>query len=534
MLAAGCGPRPAAPRSPPPLSLVVLIVIDQLPSWGFAARQDLYQHGLRRLIREGTVFPRVRYPHAILFTAPGHATIGTGATPAASGILANSWYRRDQGRDRPAEWDPRATVLGLPDRAADTVEGASAAALRVDGVADALEAATGGAAHTIAIAGKPRAACFVIGRRPDLALWYEPAVTGMTTSVAYAGALPAWALALDRAHPVAPHLAWVWTLDDPAAVAARTKLADDASGEGNEYGLGTAFPHALATSTDPAKALRLTPILDTLEIDAAIAAIDGEQLGADGPIDLLAISFSGHDYAGHNWGQESWEMIELERRLDRELGRLFAHLDQRVGADRYAVVLTSDHGATPLIERGTHPGARRIPPLELEAAAEAAAASTLGAGDWIVAVSSGMLYASPALIGHARRGPALDAIAAAVAQVPQVARTIRLDTLPAGCAGLDPLTTAACQSRVDGESGELLVVPTDGSLVTSYPAGTSHDPPSTDNTDVPVIVRIPGGFTPTRDPTPSALSIAPTLAELLGVRLPASATAPPLVRVTRP
>lgn len=534
LVAAGCRPHVAPPPPPPKLALVVLIVIDQLPSWGFEARQDLYQHGLRRLIREGEVFPRVAYPYAITFTAPGHAAIGTGAAPDRTGIVANGWYRRAQGRERQAEWDDGAPILGLPGRPADGLEGASSAALRVDGIADALEAATGGAARTVAIAGKPRAACFVAGRRPDVVLWYDAALRGMTSSRAYGDTLPAWLLALDAARPVADLLREVWAATDPAALAARTGIPDDAPGESGEHGLGVVFPHDLARTADAGKALRSTPLLDRLEVDTAIAAVDGEQLGADDTVDLLAVSFSAHDYAGHSWGQESWEMIELEQRLDRELGRLLDHLDRTVGADRYAVVLTSDHGATPMIEGGRHPGARRIAPAELEAVAEGAAAAALGAGDWIAAISSAMVYASPALLTHPDRDRALAAIAAALAEVPQVAQVVRLDAAPAGCTGLDALLTSACLSRFTGETGELLIVPTDGSLVTGYPAGTSHDAPSDDNRLVPAIVRVPGPHTRTDLPVPSALSIAPTVTELLGIAPPAAATAPPLVRLGRP
>ena len=187
------------------------------------------------------------------------------------------------------------------------------------------------------------------------------------------------------------------------------------------------------------------------------------------------------------------------------------------------MIVTSDHGATPLIERGRYPGARRITPAELHDAAEAAAAARLGAGDWIAAVSSGMVYLGTAATARpaAERGPLLTDIAARLAMVPGVARVIRLDRLPADCGGLDDLTTRACRSWVDGESGELLVVPLDGSLVTSYLTGTSHDAPSDDNRYVPVILRVPGGATVSGERT--ILSLAPTLAALLGVPPPEAA-----------
>jgi hypothetical protein len=515
--------------------LVVLLVVDQWPRWGFDARRAHYQHGLGRLLRDGTLYT-AEYPYAETTTAPGHAALATGAPPAVTGVVANIWYRRALGRERLAEADDDAPILPIGDRAPGGATGASSRTLRVPGVADALRAATGGVGRSIAIAGKPRAACFTLGTA-DLSLWYEPALVGFTSSRAYAPALPAWTVELDRAHPLTGALADVWEPLDAALLARATGVADAAPGEGGDYGASVDFPHALARTTDPARALRSTPRLDRAEVDAALAAVAGERLGADDVPDLLAVSFSAHDYVGHAWGQESWEMLDLELRLDREVGRLLDGLDRAVGAGRYAVVLTSDHGATPLVERSGVPGARRIPPTEIEAAGEAGAASVLGPGGWIAAVSTGMVYTSAAFAARTddERARALAAIARSIESLPQVERAIALDDLPAACDGLADLDARACTSRVVGESGELLVVPRAGSLVSGDGTGTTHDSVSPDNWLVPLVIVAPG-----RAPAPpstapvSILQVAPTLAALLGVPAPAAATGAALVSPTAP
>ena len=63
------------PPAPPPAPtvaprLVVLVVIDQLPAWGLAARRGAYRRGLARLLDGGVHFARAEYPYAITFTAP--------------------------------------------------------------------------------------------------------------------------------------------------------------------------------------------------------------------------------------------------------------------------------------------------------------------------------------------------------------------------------------------------------------------------------------------------------------------------------
>lgn len=511
---AACTPLPVAkppPPPPPPLRLVVLIVIDQLPAWGLEARRAHYRHGLDRLLTEGVVWKDALYPYANTYTAPGHAAIGTGAPPRVTGIIANAWYRPAAGKERPAEIDDDSPILDVDGKPVAGVDGASSVSLRVPGLAEALRAARP-QARSVAIAGKARAACYVAGQRPDVALWYEPAARAFTTSQRY-GAPPLWAMEEAARHPVRDVLYRVWAVSDPEDLADFTGGPDDGPGEGTI----PTFPHRLDAEGDPAKGLKLTPYLDSLEVDAALAAIDGEKLGADDDADLLAISFSAHDFAGHQWGQESWEMLDLERRLDRELARLFDALDAKVGRDRYAVVLTSDHGATRMPDRS---GGKRIPPKDVEAAAEAAAAAVLGPGDYVAMVSSAMVYPTAALDGAAQRDEAVTAMATAIGGLDGVKRVVRTDRFPEGCAGLSDDDALVCASTVAGESGLLYVWPDDGNLVSGFPAGTSHDPPTDDDRHIEIVVRAPGLPPRTVDAPVSALSVTATVAKLLGVEPP--------------
>ncbi|MBP9204364.1 MAG: alkaline phosphatase family protein [Kofleriaceae bacterium] len=534
-LGGGCGGAPvrhALPPGPtvaaPAPRLVVVLVIDQWASWSFATRRALFTGGLGRLVGGGVVAERALHPHAFTYTAAGHALLATGAPPAVTGVIGNGWYRAAEGRGRPAEYDPAALVLPVADNPVrmGPDDGASAVALRVDGVADVLRAHRPGS-RSVAIALKARAAVMVAGRRPDRVFWFEESLGGFTTSAAYATSLPAWLDAHTRSHPMTGYLT-PWQAGDPAQLARVTGLGDDNPGEGDRSGLAAAFPHDPRAAQDPGKALLHMPAGDRAVVDVAIAAVDGEALGRDDTPDLLAISLSSHDYAGHVWGQESWEVLDLLLALDGELGRLLAHLDATVGADRYAVVVSSDHGAVPLIEHGQHAGARRVRTTEVEAAAEAAMAAELGPGDWIAAVSSLTLYGSARLAAApaAGRERALTAAAAAVAAVPGVRRAGRFDQL--ACAGAVGLDAALCASYAAGISGPLFVVPAEGSLITDYTAGTHHDTPGPETAEVPLVVWAPGlglGAGAWPGPAPTTAVLAPIVAALLGVPAPPAARA---------
>src|SRR5687768_9916331 len=164
----GCGPRSAATPGPAAGAaprLVVLVVVDELPAWAFDARLGELRGGFATAVARGRRYVG-EYPSAATSTAAGHATLGTGASPRDTGILANAWYRRDHAREIAAVEDP---------------DGAwTTAALRVPGLADALAAAAP-RARAVAVALKPRAALLPLGQRAGLAVWYDGATASWKT-----------------------------------------------------------------------------------------------------------------------------------------------------------------------------------------------------------------------------------------------------------------------------------------------------------------------------------------------------------------
>jgi hypothetical protein len=535
VLLAGCAaPDPirgkVSANAPAP-RLVVLIVVDQLSSWAFERDRALYRGGFARFLRDGGYVRAGELPYANTFTAPGHATIATGAPPSVHGVVGNTWYRRAEGTERSAEHDPDAPPFAVgPSQGGELgpEDSASSRALRVEGLADVLRRATAGRARSAAISLKARAAVFVGGKRPDAVVWYEPAAGGMTTSRAFAAEVPPWLVAHARARPATRFFGQTWTPLDASLLARATGIPDDAVGEGGVHGFGPSFPHALSASANPSRVLLHTPYADELVLETALAAIPALGLGADDVPDLLAVSFSAHDYAGHLWGPESWEALDLKLRLDAALGRLFDALDARLGRGGWAAVLTSDHGVTPVVERSKVTGARRIRTDEIARAVEAALEPRVGKGPWVAQIASGNVYLAPAFEAApaGARDAALSAAADAIARIPGVAAGARSDRLAGRCTDRPQLLHAICLSIVPGESGELLVVPAAGSVITNFSSGSHHDAPFDDNRRVPILVLAPG-LTP-RTGTGSLLQVAPTVAALLRVPAPPAATAPPL------
>src|SRR6476659_3397400 len=93
--------------------LVLLIVVDQFRYDYLERYGDLFvANGLKRLMRDGASWTQSNYDQMPTYTAPGHATMMTGAYPAESGIIGNEWLDRASGKRIFSITDETVKVLG--------------------------------------------------------------------------------------------------------------------------------------------------------------------------------------------------------------------------------------------------------------------------------------------------------------------------------------------------------------------------------------------------------------------------------------
>ena len=73
--------------------LVVGIVVDQMRYDYLTRYWDRYgEGGFKRLVGEGFNFKNHHFNYVPAATAPGHASVYTGATPSEHGIIGNDWF----------------------------------------------------------------------------------------------------------------------------------------------------------------------------------------------------------------------------------------------------------------------------------------------------------------------------------------------------------------------------------------------------------------------------------------------------------
>src|SRR4026209_2933283 len=113
LAAVSVGQRRAPSSEPKRPRLVLLIVVDQFRYDYLERFGDLFvANGLRRLMRDGASWTQSNYDHTPTYTAPGRATMMTGAYPAESGIVGNEWLDRPSGKRITSVTDENVKLLG--------------------------------------------------------------------------------------------------------------------------------------------------------------------------------------------------------------------------------------------------------------------------------------------------------------------------------------------------------------------------------------------------------------------------------------
>lgn len=491
-------------------SLVVLLVIDQMRADYLDRYSAHWNGGLKRLMAEGAWYRNAAYPYLSTVTCAGHATIGTGRFPRSHGIVMNSWVDREAGKIVDCTADPSVSTVTLDGQSAG---GDSAWRLQGPTFAEKVRGAGG---RVISLSAKPRSAIMPAGKSADAVVWFGGRGE-FVTSTAYSKEVPEFVRATEKNAPISDDRAKPWARLLPP----EDYLGpDDGLGERSPTGWTTVFPHPL----DFPQFLGLwqvSPWEDAYLVRLATAAIDDYKLGQGAKTDFLSISFSALDAVGHSFGPNSHEVQDILARLDQQIGSLLTTLDEKVGAGKYVVALSADHGVAEIPEQARQEGqeAGRLDMDALRSTIERTLRPLFGRRT--TPAVAGILYTDiylmpdvPALMSE--HPEALSMLQKALANVPGIARVFSENQLSRVDAR-DPVQRAAALSHYRGRSGDIILIPKHGWIASS--AGTTHGTMYDYDQRVPIIF-FGGGVRAARlqdEVTPA--DVAPTLARLAGIEL---------------
>jgi len=510
--------------------LVVGIVVDQMRDDYLTRFWDHYgEGGFKRMVREGYNCKNNHFNYAPTSTGPGHASVYTGATPATHGIMGNTWYDKTSDKEVYCAADDSMTTVG----SSGDVGKMSPHRMQVTTITDQLKLHTQMRSKVIAIALKDRGAVIPAGHTGNAAYWFHGRNEGnWVSSSFYMQNLPKWVADFNTSNAVEKYKkTWAPAKDISTYIESGV---DNNPFETKVDGEKTpTFPHNLVdywNKNNQFDILKVTPFGNSITTDFALAALDGENLGADTVTDFLAISYSSTDYVGHFYGVNSKEVQDTYIRLDQDLERLFKTLDKKVGKFDYTVFLTSDHGA---IHVPAYLKSKKIPSGYLDGGAMQKKFSeflkyTFGTTDIIKKYANNQFFLDHTIVKNLDMdvAKAQEIIANELRGYDGIERTytgyqMRNNEYSKGVPYI--LQNGYHQKR----SGDVLVVLSPG--YASYgKTGSTHGSPQIYDTHVPLLFMGKGvkrGSTSLRTEIPD---IAPTIATLLGIAFPNGATGSPI------
>ncbi len=513
--------------------LVVGIIVDQMRQDYLYRFSDRYSDGgFKRMMKDGFMMKNGHYNYIPTYTGPGHASVYTGTTPATHGIIGNDWYVKSLDQMIYCAGDTTVTNIG------GSAENGfiSPRNLLTTTITDELRINTQKRSKVVGVAIKDRGASLPAGHLGD-AYWFDSNTGEFMTSSYYHEKLPEWVNKFNQKKSVDTYLSQTWNTLYPINTY-KASMVDDNIFEGKFSGKDTpTFPYdlkELRKTNGEFGLISSTPFGNTMTLDFALAALEGEKMGMGEETDFLALSFSSPDYIGHRFGPQSKEIEDTYLRLDQEIERLLNYLDEKYGKDQYVVFLSADHAVA---EIATHMISEKVPGGNLRTGAVMTEllsyiSSKYGPGKWIKNNSNGQLFLNHELIQEKEMNQ--EDFENEIAQF-----LLKFDGIKEVYTGTAMRTREFTEGRSmllqmgynHKASGDILMILEPGWL-TGGATGTSHGTGFSYDTNVPILFygwHVPAGES-SRYVT--VTDIAPTLSMMLDIKLPNGATGQPILEIT--
>jgi predicted AlkP superfamily pyrophosphatase or phosphodiesterase len=487
--------------------LIVIIIVDQFRGdFLERSRNTFGPGGFNLFLERGAVFTDCRYDYATTHTAPGHATLLTGAYPDGHGIGGNQWWDQEKKRLVTSVEDSRTQLLGLPEGV--DKPGASPRKLLASTLGDVLKMATGGKSRVFAISLKDRGAVLPAGYAGDGAYWIDRQSGAFVTSTYYMKELPAWVKQFNQSQRAETYWNREWK---------------DSSGKT----LGSTAPRKEKDGSPEGffDVVGATPFANDYELEFARELVLNEKLGSGSTTDLLIVSLSAPDILGHDAGPDSPQVAAMVQALDAQLAGFFQFLGKQVGLANLWLALTADHGIAPLpaYASGLRLPAGSFTPRDSRARANAALSSKLTPGrdtEFIPALVWPIAYLSEEAFSSAKLNQAEAELAAGEALMKESPAVGYFTRSQIAHGELPPGETGRRYAHSSSPYGGWYVILVPRAYVVGYPPGTDHSSPYTYDTHVPLTFFgapfQPGTYRGHAEP----VDLAPTLASLLGISPP--------------
>ncbi len=339
--------RAQSGKTPKKPKLIIGITVEGMRAdYIYRYWEQFGEGGFRRLINEGTQFTNAEYDYLITQSSAGYATVATGTQPSQHGIVSDRWFERFTGSEVYCVADGKTKILGN-DTEDKQEKGMSPRKMAVSTLGDQIRITTFKQSKVISIAAQDYGAVLSGGHSANAAFWFDAKTGNWVSSSYYFDKLPAWAERFNRKKLPDLYLQKDWELLQVKRKY-KSSMNDDCDYE-KGFGEGLkVFPYTLNLLKDidgDYTIVQESPVGNLLTKDFAVSAIVNEDLGRDNYPDLLTVSFSANANVAKKFGIRSLEIADMYLRLDQDLAKFIAFVDDYVGLENTLIYLTADRGA---------------------------------------------------------------------------------------------------------------------------------------------------------------------------------------------
>ncbi|MDR0711627.1 MAG: alkaline phosphatase family protein [Prevotellaceae bacterium] len=499
--------------------LIVQVVIGQLRSdYLLHFKNNLDDEGFKTLITEGAFCQNARYSHLLTQTAPGLATIATGAAPSRHGIPSDRWYDRTQKDMQEACFDSRATPI---ESSNDKLK-KSPRHLLASTFSDELKLLEK-ASKVLGVSMLPEEAILLSGHNSNAAYWYDEMSGKFVSSSYYMQQLPQWVQEFNKKQFTDAYVNRSWETMLPAVKYATYEK--NKAPENTETLLLKSADQAKKNGRPSYEKLLETPYSDNLVKDFAISAMVSENMGHDNATDMITIYFGAMRSIGNRYGALSIELEDAFYRIDQNLKHLISFLTTHVGKENLLLVLTSDHGVN-LSQRqleNAHMPHGVFDHNKALVLLRSYMNIVYGKGDWIKSFSQKQIFLNHTLIedSNLRLSEVQERIANFVLQFSGVANAVPAHVLT-GATFADGVMRYMQNSFFQKRSGDV--------IINLEPGWTETSSKSAANSAYSYDTHVPLAFygwrvkRKTITTNVDITDIAPTLSTLVGIALPNAAS----------
>ena len=512
--------------------LTVIFVVDQFAHHYIDRLAPYMRGGIKHLLRNGVIYENAYYPHAMPATATGHAALNTGCFAKDHGFVSNKWYEKGKLIYCDGDTAENAAVFDKNGNLLDY--GKSAKNLVVEGVSDqiVLQENPQSENKVFSLSFKSRAAIATAGSLGK-AIWFDNKAGNFTTSKAYFDEFPEWLDAFNQEKELDRPRTITWTQLLPnrmgAYKARNVEAYQFTTFKKSWMNKPIAIPDK-KNAKEPYEILAMLPESDKILVDLAIACID-EHLSANKDDKLVIwISFSATDKLGHRFGPNSYEMLDLYYRLDKQIRRFMKKAEARVGQKCTLFALTADHGVAPIPELLQHEGLKkaiRIDEKKLLTDLNALLQKKYAIGSLILKYRTPCFYIDEKRFNNfpkKERKKIIKTVKKFLIAHPGIKTAWTRDELLQTTFEPTDIPSFFKNQIYPGRSGYFFIQVLPFCQTSKYPRGTAHRTPYEDNTHVPLIFYQRGTYEEkTISQRVSMLQFANTLAQAIEVpRAPAS------------